>query len=317
MRHSIRALRRFPLIAAILAGLASVSATPVAIPSATNAAVSGGAISADAAFRSLVDQFIEEHFRLDPESATRAGDHRFDGNVSDLTRKGIEARIRWASEWKYRFGRIDPQTLDAQNEADREWLAATCDGYLLEDYQIRSYRKEPGIYIPTSGIYALLERDFAPLKDRMRLVATRERAALGNFQAARENIRPDEMPKIAAEILSQEMAVTLAFFSRELPAAFASVPDGPSKADFDDANRRTIAAIQAYQKWLTVEVAPKASGNFAIGAGAYRRMLADDDMVDLPLSHSRRSGSASLRGSRRPSRRPQAKSTEAAVRPRS
>src|SRR5208282_6434752 len=210
----------------------------------SSGAVSGGAISADRAFRSLVDQFIKEHFRLNPESATRAGDHRFDGRVSDLTRKGIEARIRWASEWKDRFGRIDPKTLDAQNEADREWLAATCDGYLLDDQEIRAYQKEPGVYVPTSGVYALLERDFAPLQDRMRLVAARERAALRNFRAARENIRPNTMPKIAAEILSQEMAATIGFFSKELPAAFASIPDGPSKADFDDANRRTVAAIQ-------------------------------------------------------------------------
>jgi len=289
-------IARSALFAAIFAGLASVSATPVAIPTAgaPNAAVSVGAISADAAFRALVDQFIDQHFRLNPEAATRAGDHRFDGQVSDLTRKGIDARIRWASEWKGRFGRIDPKTLDAQNEADREWLAATCDGYLLEDDQIRSYQKEPGIYIPTSGIYALLERDFAPLEDRMRLVAARERAALKNFQAARENIRPDTMPKIAAQILSQEMAATIEFFAQELPAAFASVPDGPSKADFDDANRKTIAAIFAYQKFLADEVAPKAQGNFAIGADAYRRMLADDDMVDLPLSQLEEIGEREL-----------------------
>ncbi len=297
MRHSIRAIFRFPLvaqsalIAAILAGLASAAATPLA---AQTSGTPAAAISGDAGFRSLVDQFTEEHFKLNPESATRAGEHRFDADATDLTRKGIDTRVRWASEWKDRFNRIDPKTLSAENEADREWLAATCDGYLLGDQEIRVYQKEPGLYVPTSGIYALLERDFAPLQDRMRLVAARERAALPNFQAARENIRPDTMAKVAAEILAQEMAGTLQFFSQQLPEAFASVPEGPAKADFNDANGKTIAAIRAYQKWLMEEVVPKASNNFAIGAHAYRRMLADDDMVDLPLSQLEEIGEREL-----------------------
>ena len=39
---------------------------------------------------------------------------------------------------------------------------------------------------------------------------------------------------------------------------------------------------------------PKASGDFAIGADAYRRMLADDDMVDLPLSQLEEIGEREL-----------------------
>ncbi len=281
MRYSIRAIRQFPLIAALVAALACAAATAIAIetPGAPQSAIAGE----DAAFRTSIDQFIDQYFRLHPESATLAGDHRFDAQASDLSRRGIQAQIRFASEWKTRFSQIDPASLSADDEADREWLVATCDGYLLDTQTIRNYQREPGMYIPTAGIYSLLERDFAPLEKRMRLVAARERAALLNFQAARENIRPDTMPKIASQILAQQMAATLAFFAHELPAAFASVPQGPARADFDDANRKTIAALAAYQRWLMAEVAPKASNDFAIGADAYRRMLADHDMVDLPL----------------------------------
>jgi len=257
MRHSIRTIRRFPLIAALVTALASAAAataiTPVAIETS---GAPPAAIAGDAAFRASIDQFIDQDFRLHPESATRAGDHRFDAQATDLSRRGIEAQIRFASQWKTRFSQIDPGSLSSDDEADREWLVATCDSYLLDAQTIRNYQREPGMYVPTSGIYALIERDFAPLEKRMTLVAARERAALLNFQAARENLRPDTMPKIAARILAQQMAATLGFFANELPAAFASVPQGPARADFDDANRKTIAALNAYQRWLMAEVAP-------------------------------------------------------------
>ncbi len=285
MRDFSFGIRRLWMVAAIAAALAATAETPVPLRvesgSAKQAPVSFG--SGDAAFRAQVDQFVDEYLRLNPEYATRVGDHRFDALAGDQSGKGIRARIRQASQWKERFSQIDAKTLSPQAQADREWLIATCDGELLDDEQIRVNGREPGLYIPTAGIYALLERDFAPLGDRMRLVTARERAALANFDAARENLRPDTMAKIAAEIVAREMAGTIAFFSSELPAAFASVPAGPAKQEFAEANRDTVAAIRRYQNWLRDDLAPKASDNFAIGADAYRRMLADNDMVDIPL----------------------------------
>jgi uncharacterized protein (DUF885 family) len=292
MRHSILGLRYFPLLAALLAGIAATSVQD--IPAAPLLYGPSDAALRDAAFRRLVDRFIVENFKLSPEAATWAGDHRYDGEVSDLSARGIAARIQLASEWKDRFSHIDPATLSPAAEADREWLVATCDGYLLDDQEIRVYQKQPAIYLPTPGVYALLERDFAPLAKRMSLVAAREQGALKNFQAARDNLVPGKMPKVAAQIVASEMEGTLSFFAVELPTAFASVPDGPAKAQFRDANRKTIAALHAYQKWLAEVAAPKASDNFAIGADAYRRMLADDDMVDVPLPQLEQLGEQEL-----------------------
>jgi uncharacterized protein (DUF885 family) len=297
MRHSILGLRYFPLLAALLAALAGIARAPRSTTFGAPPAVAAPAIAAasgDPAFRALVDRFIEENFKLNPEAATWAGDHRYDGEVSDLSANGVAARIQRALEWKERFSRIDPATLSPAAEADREWLLANCDGDLLDDQEIRTYQRQPAIYLPTPGIYALLERDFAPLAKRMSLVAAREQASLKNFQAARDNLVPGKMPKVAAQIVATEMEGTLGFFAVELPTAFAAVPDGPAKAQFRDANGKTIAALHAYQKWLAEVAAPKASDNFAIGADAYRRMLADDDMVDVPLPQLEQLGEQEL-----------------------
>jgi uncharacterized protein (DUF885 family) len=79
------------------------------------------------------------------------------------------------------------------------------------------------------------------------------------------------------------MPATLAFFEKQLPAYFEEIGDGPDKQSFVETNVKMVQAIKNYQEWLTAELGPKAIGAFAIGARAYQRMLADDDMVDLPL----------------------------------
>ncbi|MGA9725625.1 MAG: DUF885 domain-containing protein [Candidatus Binatus sp.] len=239
--------------------------------------------SADQAFRAQVAQFVEAEMRLYPERATHLGDHRFDARVDDLSATGIDEVIGHAKKWIASFSADDPKSLSPANEADREWLMAHADGELLWTEQVRSYQRDPGMYLPTSSINSLIKRDFAPAEARMRSVTAREVAALGNLDAARRNLKPPLTPKVFVDIALQQMPATIAFFNKDVPLAFAKVADSPDKRAFAKANANLVAAIQDYAQWLKSDLMPKAAGDYAIGAAAYRRMLNDGDMVDIPL----------------------------------
>ena len=250
--------------------------------------------SGDEPFRKTVDAFIESELRLFPERATDLGDHRFDNRIDDVSTAGIAEEIHHAKEWKAKFAAIDSGTLSAANEADREWLAARCDGELLYREQIREYERDPGMYLPTSAIYSLIQRNFAPVAVRMKSVAARETASLKSFDYARANLRADRVAPIAIDINLEQMPATIEFFKKSLPEAFAQVPDGPDKRAFQASNQKVIDALTKYADWLRQDLRPRASGNYAIGADAYRRMLADADMVDLPLAQIEAVGVAEL-----------------------
>jgi uncharacterized protein (DUF885 family) len=238
---------------------------------------------ADQAFRSQVAQFVEAEMRLYPERATHLGDHRFDARVDDLSANGIGEVISHAKQWIASFSADDPKSLSQANEADREWLMAHADGELLWTEQVRSYQRDPGMYLPTSSINSLIKREFAPAEARMRSVTAREVAALGNLDAARRNLKPPLTPKVFVDIELQQMPATIAFFNKDVPLAFAKVADSPDKRAFAKANANLVSAIQDYAQWLKNDLMPKAAGDYAIGADAYRRMLNDGDMVDIPL----------------------------------
>src|SRR5215469_6195436 len=239
--------------------------------------------AADRTFRAQVERFVQAELLLYPERATHLGDHRFDNRIDDLSAHGIDAVIHNAKTWIAIFGADDGKSLSPASEADRQWLIAHTDGELLWTEQIPSYRRDPDTYLPTSSINALIKREFAPAETRMRSVTAREVAALNNLAAARINLKPALVPKVYIDIVLQQMPATIAFFKNDVPLAFAKVGDGPAKQAFAKANSNLIAAIDDYSRWLKDALMPKASGNYAIGANAYRRMLNDADMVDIPL----------------------------------
>jgi uncharacterized protein (DUF885 family) len=280
----LRASGRLVVALAIAASIviATVAGSHAGAPAAEHAAAR--VARGDGAFRKTVAAFIDSEMRIFPERATAEGDHRFDARVDDLSAAGIAAVVRHASKWKLTFQNIAPKSLSANNEADREWLVARCDGELLWRREVRSYQRDPGMYLPTSAIFGLIQRDFAPAADRMKSVTAREQAALNNLAAARVNLVAGRTPPVAIDITLQQMPATISFFKNDLPKAFAAVPEGPAKAAFVKANAAEIAAIDSYRDWLRDVLRPKASGNYAIGAGAYRRMLADQDMVTIPLA---------------------------------
>jgi len=239
--------------------------------------------AADRAFRKQVSEFVQIELQLYPERATHLGDHRFDDRVDNLNASGIEEVIHHAKKWRATFRADDPKSLSPANEADREWLMAHTDGELLWTEEVRSYQRDPEAYLPTAAINGLIRREFAPAEARMRSVTAREIAALGNLDAARRNLKPSLTPKVFIDIALQQMPSTIAFFNNDVPLAFAKVADDAGKQGFAKANANLVAAIEHYSKWLKDDLMPKASGDYAIGADAYRRMLNDADMVDMPL----------------------------------
>jgi len=249
---------------------------------AAQAAAEAGSAS-NRAFRAQIKQFVEAELQLYPERATALGDHRFDDRVDDMSARGIDTEIGHSKKWIAMFGADDAKDLSPANEADREWLISHLDSELLWTEQVRSYQREPEMYLPTSAVNALIKREFAPAETRMRSVTAREVAALKNLEAAQSNLRPSLTPKVFVDIALQQMPGTIGFFNNDVTLAFAKVADGPDKQAFAKANANLVLAIQDYAQWLKNELMPKASGDYAIGAGAYRRMLNDADMVDMPL----------------------------------
>lgn len=255
---------------------ASATATATANVSATTAA--------DGALAKLADEFFDTvYFPNSPTTATATGLHAYDAKLEDYSRAGVDRNVAALTAFEKRVASVKPDTLGDMARGDRELLLNTLRGTLLELRTIKPWQKNPDVYSSgiTNSAFVLMERQFAPLPERLRLLIEREKQMPAALQAARRNL--ENPPKIYTEIAIEQLPGLVAFFRDDVTAAFKNVEDAELQAAFAASNGAVIKALGDYETWLKTDLMPRSKGDFRIGADAYRKKLLFDEMVDTPL----------------------------------
>jgi len=267
-----------PLHLALACSLACLLPTISAIADEPSASA---ASAADAGFMKLADEFFDTlYFPFNPTNATSAGVHAFDAKLEDYSRAGIDRQVAALQGFEKRISAVDAKTLGEQVRGDRELLLNNIHSTLLT---FRPWEKNADTYSSgiTNSAFVIMERNFAPLPQRLALLIQREQAMPAALLAAHKNLR--NPPKIYTEIAIEQLPGLIAFFRNDVPAAFKDVTDADLQKRFAAANAGVIKALGDYEAWLKTDLLPKSKGDYRLGAETYRKKLAFDEMVDTPL----------------------------------
>jgi uncharacterized protein (DUF885 family) len=235
------------------------------------------------------DRFFDDYFfRFYPTQGTAAGFHQYDTKLEDYSRNGVQQRI----EVLHRFER---QFAAAPETDDRDLVLGRIRADLLELEEIRQWEKNPDVYSsgPTSSIFGLMSRNFAPQPERLKSVIARERQIPGVLRDARANLR--NPPRIYTEIAIEQLPGLVSFFEKDVPLAFNKVQDPKLLAEFQATNQTVMAELRSYETFLKNDLLPKSQGDFRIGAENYAKKLAYEEMVDVPLDQLLKVGYDNLR----------------------
>jgi uncharacterized protein (DUF885 family) len=255
-------------------------------------------VSADGAlqtFNVLTDQYFNDvYFHFSPTAGTSAGLHQYDTQLEDYSAAGIQKEIAALHEFEKKVEAIDPSALDASVAGDREILLNNIRSQLLTLEVIRPWEKNPDNYSSgvTNSIFVIMERPYAPADTRMHAAVERERMIPQVFEEARKNLK--NPPRIYTEIALEQIDGLISFFQSDVPSAFASVTDPDTKADFAKSNAAVIEALKSYGAWMKTDLLPRPNGDFRLGADTFRKKLAYDEMVDIPLDQLLRIAFADL-----------------------
>ena len=248
--------------------------SPLALQAREPAPARAPATNADAAFATLADEFFDSYyFPTNPTTATATGIHAYDGKLEDYSRAGVDSAIAQLQKWDKRVSAVDTKSLDEQTRGDRQLVLNYIHSTLLTLQTIRPWEKNPDTYSSgiTGSAFVIMERKFAPLPDRLKLLIEREKLMPGVLQAARVNLK--NPPKIYTEIALEQLPGLVAFFTDDVPAAFKDVTDATLQKNFAASNGAVIKALSDYASWLKSDLLPKSNGDFRIGADAYRKKL--------------------------------------------
>jgi uncharacterized protein (DUF885 family) len=239
--------------------------------------------SKDAAFTALAHDYLEDLYLRQPTQATYLGIHKYDDQLEDYSRQAVTNAVAAARQFRDRVNAIDPGTLAADTQLDREQLLHAIDSRLLTLDVVRPWARDADAYSSglTNTAYIMIKRAFAPAEERLRKLIAREKAMPAALAEARKNL--ENPPRIYTQIAIDQLDGNRAFFQTAVPEAFAAVKDTTLLAEFKQTNDAVIAALGDYKKWLQDDLLARSTADFAFGEGTYRKKLAADEMIDMPL----------------------------------
>ncbi|HZD92705.1 MAG TPA: DUF885 domain-containing protein [Candidatus Sulfotelmatobacter sp.] len=250
-------------------------------------------------FAALSERYFDEYyFRFNPSTATSTGFHQYDDKLENYSRASIDQQIAILKKFRSEFNGL-PQAHGRGNTEQGEWIdfnlvLGNINSGLLTLEQIRPWEKNPDVYSSgiTNAIFVIMARTFAPPEQRLKSVIAREKQVPAVFQAARQNLK--NPPPIYVEVALQQIPGIIAFFQKDVPAAFKDVKDQTLLGEFNATNQKVMDSLRQYQEWIQKDLKPRAHGDFRIGAGNFSKKLLYDEDVSIPLARLLEIGMADL-----------------------
>jgi uncharacterized protein (DUF885 family) len=262
-------------VALVLALGAGCSDRTAPADTKAEAATATAPSAADAAFADLSKRALDGYMKLSPVGATQTGDHRYDGQIDDLSADGRAAIVAFDREILAALDAIDAKTLSRENQIDAAILRnqLNYDLWNWETYQ--SWAWDPQVYSQLAGgaLYTLMAREFAPRTQRLNSATERMEKIPALFAQMRENLDPARVPKIHAETVAKQNAGVLSLVDEFIVPHLGDLA-GAERERADKAIAALRTAVAEHQAWLDKTLVPNAKGDFRIGAELYDRKLA-------------------------------------------
>jgi len=237
--------------------------------------------TADAEYEAVAEEYIKGYFASHPLQGTALGLHEYDGKITDYSRLALDAELSRLRRFDDRLTKFDPSKLSPRQSFDLKILQTAIKKELFQIQDMSVFERNPMVYARAADVNVYVQRNFAPLEDRVRSLTAIESQVPNILIAARTNLN-DVLPKPYIELAIQIAKGSSDFLKKNLVEAIAALKDERIRAEFLDSNRKAANALADYAAWLEREKLPKASSDFALGEEKYRRLLAQTELVDLP-----------------------------------
>jgi len=238
----------------------------------------------------FVATVVDDYYRQNPESASDAGLHQYDGQMSDMSAAGMADYGDWIDSV---LAEADSYAnLEGMEAFERDYLTTSLSGQLfwLRDSEFPS--RNPMVYSGAIGISVFIDREYAPLDQRMQAYTRYIEQVPGMLDQMKENLQPP-LPAPYVEMGHRIFSGLVEYLSTTVPAVFAPVADEQLQRQFTAANDAAVEAIQQSLKWLE-DLKVTATNDYALGEERFLKMLRSSQGVDVTLVELKAAGQKNL-----------------------
>jgi len=244
-------------------------------------------------FRQIAQDYIDQMPALSPIGATQIGDHRFDGEMDDVSEASRQRTRVFNQGILDRLERIDRAALSRDLQVDAALLRHELRHNLWQMDTFQAWAWNPLVYTGKAGgsIYGLMAREFAPVARRLERVTERLEKLPSFFEQVRETLQPTRVPRVHAETAVKQNRGVLSIINEMVLPVMGEL-SAANRERLESAIAATRVAVEEHGRWMEDTMLPQAKGDFRVGRELFDQKLAF--ALHTPLSREQVKARAEL-----------------------
>ncbi len=233
---------------------------------------------------------VAEYYRRNPESAVDAGLHQYDGVIRDLSPESVADYLAWVRQIRNEAGSYDD--LDGMDAFERDYFVASMNEEEFNFDTADYFATNPAAYVSVLSFSVYIDREYAPLDERMRGFTK----YVAQYPAYFETMQSNLQPPLASPFIEMSLARfggLVTYLETTVPEIFSSVEDEALHVEFATANAAAIESLKGTVAWLQ-GLRDTAHDDFALGAERFLEMLRAKEGVDITLEDLKAAGERDL-----------------------
>lgn len=244
----------------------------------------GASSSESSTFGALSDRILDQWLADDPSFGRNLGLHAWDGKIADYSPEGLKARVERLKKQRADLAAVDKSKLTADEALDHAILLGQTDLFLFRLDELSDPKKRPQFYDELFGVNAYLDRDYAPIEDRVKALLAHEEAALKQVKYIISNLeRPLSKPIVETAIKVYKG------YAEYLRGDVAKLTKGVGTQEFQakltQTNNALAAEADKIVDHLKKDELPKADNKTHIlGPDRFKKLIKVQEGLDVPLA---------------------------------
>jgi hypothetical protein len=233
---------------------------------------------------------VAEYYRRNPENAVDAGLHQYDGVIRDLSPESVADYLAWVRQIRNEAGSYDD--LDGMDAFERDYFVASMNEEEFNFDTADYFATNPAAYVSVLSFSVYIDREYAPLDERMRGFTK----YVAQFPAYFVTMQSNLQPPLASPFIEMSLARfggLVTYLETTVPEIFSSVEDEALQVEFATANAAAIESLKGTVAWLQ-GLRDTAHDDFALGAERFLEMLRAKEGVDITLEELKAAGERDL-----------------------
>lgn len=233
---------------------------------------------------------IAEYYERNPESAVDAGLHEYDGQMSDFSMEALADEVAWLEATRNQAATYtDVEGIEA---FERDYLMTELAGQLFGLRESGFPTNNPLFYASQIGVSVYVDREYAPVEERMRAYTKYVGQIPALLQAMQKNLQPP-LPAPYVEVSHGVLSGLSGYLKDTVPGLFSAVKDEQLMRQFAAANEAAAESVQQSADWLD-GLKATATDDFALGEERFLKMLRTSEGVEISLADLKAAGQLDL-----------------------